>query len=466
MKRALAATVLVVALVAGACGDGQESADSADELPLLPATARGVGGGAGEAADAKASTMLAEDGASADCASESGECVDTMPYQPVEYRLAADVPALDGTAAAFRLTAEVDAADVTQVADAVGAEGEPVREDTGAWTAGVPAAGKMVLRVEADGSWFASRNDTVSDVVRDREVAACAAGERCADSEGAAAPPPEPEPVDLPSEADAESAARTLLEAAGTDLAGATVSSESAGRAVFVQFALRVEGRRVDGMGAAVSLGEAGAVLAANGTLADPAPLGQYPLAGTKAAFDRATMAVEAQAGPEVSVAVGAVEDRGASEPPPAMEPAPAPAPAPAETLPPRIVELTGAEVVYVVEYGRCAGDPVYLVPAYRFTSDDPDELGFGPVPAVTDEHLAANGAVGGDAPEPEEPSSSTEPAYEPCPGEHSTEPAPGAEPDDGGAGSSGSAGAGVSVEPAPAPDAPVSVPTTSPPGG
>ncbi|HEX7166998.1 MAG TPA: hypothetical protein VF230_08455, partial [Acidimicrobiales bacterium] len=259
---------------------------------------------------------------------------------------------------------------------------------------------------------------------------------------------------DLPSAADAERKARELFDAVGDDVEGLDATVENYGAGVSVQFEQRVGDLEAIGWSRGATFGEKGALQNAFGSLADTVKVGDYPLVEPKKAFERSQAlqeqsqvrtledraaqeggAVDSEAAKEAELRAGAsggssgsgssgssgssagstgvaepapapdqpVSDGGAggTDPAPGSEPVPRPLPADQVPIPepePVVVKLTDVEIVLVVEHPMCPGGTVYVVPAYRFTSEDGEEHVYGPVPAVGDEYLAS-ASKGGDEP-------------------------------------------------------------------
>ncbi|MGK2949027.1 MAG: hypothetical protein ACSLFP_10660, partial [Acidimicrobiales bacterium] len=98
--------------------------------------------------------------------------------------------------------------------------------------------------------------------------------------------PPAP-PVDLPSEADARQTALDLLTLTGLAVGDAIVTVDGPYDAWYVTVEPRVDGL-ASGLLASVSVGPDAAILSANGFLATPERLGDYPILDTRGAIDRA----------------------------------------------------------------------------------------------------------------------------------------------------------------------------------
>ena len=481
---ALAGMVLVL----GACGNTPDG--DGDALPKLPFGATGAGG-----TDGVATAEARDDAAASDAM--------ILPYQSVEYVLADGAEAPARSAPAYRFVVEeVDDARVAELAGAFGVEGEVTDEAEAGYRSVGSGDGQVMVEGRNLGFWSYSRTDGRS-VSSDVAVA-------CPDVKGEAVECPSPPttvPEGMPSAAEAEDRARDILEAAGVDLEGAAVTVEGEPWRTVV-FTPRVDGRRVTGLQTSVTFGAHARVEYANGFLGGFGELGDYPLVALDEALERfqsqfgvsqpqvmvddAAEAREREAadkeaagsdgsgsagggstgsggtsagsagstGPSAAPGGEPVATVPGEEPPVTIEPpgfGEGEAPpgtvvddVPVTTLAPKVVELTGAEVVLELVYPRCPGDPAYLVPAFAFEPEGPT------VVAVTDEHLS--GLTPPAAGDGDEPAGATEPA-EPCPGQPTgrAEPATDPVPPDAPAGK-------PATEPAPAGDPDRSVESPAPP--
>lgn len=125
--------------------------------------------------------------------------------------------------------------------------------------------------------------------------------------------PPAP-PVDLPSEGDARQTALDLLARTGLAVDGAIVTVDGPYDAWYVTVEPRVDGL-ASGLLASVSVGPDGAILSANGFLATPERLGDYPILDTRGAIDRANAgfdALRSGSGPDTGTLE--VDDRSGGE--------------------------------------------------------------------------------------------------------------------------------------------------------
>ena len=240
-----------------------------------------------------------------------------------------DLPALGGEAPAYRLSSSVSEDQVRDLADALGLEGEITRDGT-EWRV---SDGSGTLAVADGGTatwWYSSPpSGAVTGSGSSSGSAGCAAGEECttvtatapcpADGDCAIAPTTsttiacgpgadcvEPDcavssdgstscpdveqpypPADLPSGDEARDIALDLLAATGVDLTGAEVVVDGPYDAWYVTVEPLIDGVP-SGLVAAVTVGSAGTVRDATGSLAVAEPLGDYPLLDTRATIDRA----------------------------------------------------------------------------------------------------------------------------------------------------------------------------------
>lgn len=416
MRRVLAVVALVVALVAGACGNGDGDGTASGDLPLLPSSGGGAGGDAESASGAggarSAATAMAGEG---DDATASGMAIAPMePYQPVEYRLADGIQKMGGRASAYRLEAIVDEGTVRKLADAFGVEGT-AKEENGSWNITDPASRSRGLYVSPDGT-FNFYDESAA--MRAEASAVCSSDGKCEDTT-----PAEPAlPANLPSDDEARKAAEAAFGKAGVDLGNREARIDRSDYNVAVSYSTSLDGTEVEGWGFVASFGDDAELQYVSGSLARPSEIGEYPLVETKAAFDRwsAGMGGGGRVGIATDTAVaepalGAPTEGGGTD-----EVAPETVP----TLPPKIVEIDRVEQVLLVEYGRCPGDPMYLVPGYRLYAGDDV---YASIPAVADEYLAASQ----DAPDPAgDRATSSDDSFEPCPNTGVGETEPGREPD------------------------------------
>jgi hypothetical protein len=359
-----AALVVVVGLVAlavvGAGGDGPRP------LPI------GAGGAAPEA-----EAMVAD-----------------MAMAPTEYRVAGDLPELDGEERAWSVDRDVDEARILELAAALGIAGEVEAHEHG-WRVVDDAGGDMLDVGRQPGlPWSTSPTDDGSlsnepggpdtaassgDLVDppagdgaaeeeqvDCPMPECPPGTACSqvcpdDGSGIVDPGEEPHPMPepmplpeperpegLPSEAEAEAIGREVLAAAGLDLGAADVSTDDLFSGWFVSARPQVGSLPVVGMDWGVTVGVDGVVEYANGWLSDLEEGDAYPLIGTTAAVERlrAGQGGEGEARPEPAIACVDCPD--------------------AE---PSVVTITGARVGLQLVHASDV-DEAWLVPTYLLATD------------------------------------------------------------------------------------------------
>lgn len=227
-------------------------------------------------------------------------------------------------------------------------------------------------------------------------------------------PPP---PPGVPSAEEGETQLRRILAALDVDVAAGRILAVDSGEPVYqrvVTFEPAVDDVPLHDLTTTVGFGTNGRVEFANGFLGSFEKVGDYPLVGLVEAVERFQSGLvggDARVATGVAVpepaldapAAGQTEpgSRGSADsvpPGPTGEvPPPVDPPAPVE---PRIVEITGADLVLTAVHPRCEGEELFLVPAFRL---EPDEVGFT-APAVEQTSIA-------------EPADS-EASSEPCPGQ------------------------------------------------
>ena len=425
---AFALVVAVVAALAGQGGGGQK-------LVKLPVASTG-----GAGAESDAATMAAPAARS------------SMLYAPgVEYKIKGTLPDLPSTAPGYRLgdTATEDA--IRKVAGVLGIEGS-VRSEDGSWVvtdgdralrvmrfAGLPwymermcpdaSVSDRDLEIEraecagvavssdgggSSGSTSAAAQDLPATIVApvppvSAQTPPCPPGTDCAVAEPAPAvaepavkpsiapvpvpadvPPPDKpvRPEGFPTKDEAEALARQTFAKLGAGTEGIIV--EDGWTTWEARVELRLDGLTVLGMDTSVSIGLDG-VERANGWLAVPDRIGDYPLVGVEAGFKRLTTPAPAPEPSRLAEPGVAVDAAGAIEPAIECRDA-ANAGAcvgttfPAEPMPPIepfIQTITGAHLA-LLNTGEA------LVPAYVFEIEGG---GMIPVPAVTDEWLTTAGS-------------------------------------------------------------------------
>ena len=403
--------VIGLALVARSSGDGSPS-----RLPALSL------GGAG---------------------TESKTAALSLPEGVIEYRVRGSLPDLPSRARAWSLGQDGDTSRVEQLARALGLSG-PVQTRADGWTV---TAGGRSLRVERQAGlpWYfgPEAGNGAPCTVPAMEPGAPATGldtpvasGECASSGGGAVgstgstgsssvtattattavicpsvppcppgsacptvacqtPEPVPEPqrsADLPTRGQAEAAARVLLAKADVDLDGARVRVEDAFSQWRVDVDPLVGGLPTFGFTTGVSVGPKGAIVGANGWLAQPEQGDEYPLVTASVGLERLKQS------------------------PFGIGPRPLIAGAPyceaCETQPPQVRTITGVRVglafAPLVEPDK--DGRALLVPVLLF---DIGDGGTVPVLAVADEFLPKPAP---DAkPRPEPGPATTEPATQPA---------------------------------------------------
>lgn len=318
---AFAASAASIAFVAGRDGDGEP-------LEKLPVTA-----GADQEAGAAGGT-----GRSAGLANEDAAL--SIAPVTIEYRLAGPLPELPRTAPAYRLGSTVSRAEVARLAKALGLDGKvveqperflvrsgsreltverqpglpwnlgsscmdtPVSSDAGPEVAVKCATASGELNVTVDdsavsglarpapapappGAEPAKAGDPDRPPVALLPVPASCPPDAvdCLIVEPGVAPAPlPPRPADLPSRAEAEARAKALFAALGTGLQAFEISDGF--DAWYASVQPTVGGLTV-GWATSVAIGPKGVVQWANGFLATPERIGDYPLVGVQRGFER-----------------------------------------------------------------------------------------------------------------------------------------------------------------------------------
>ncbi|MGE3621395.1 MAG: hypothetical protein AB7L84_13125 [Acidimicrobiia bacterium] len=307
------------ALVAQGVGGGGGGA------PRLPIGLGGAGGARAEAAVAADMSMAA-----------------WVTYLPGD-----GLAALGGSARAYVVEPPEDA-EVARLAEALGLDGEPERNEFG-WELDAGEGGSLNVS-GSDGSWWYSAWPTTATAavaecasssdgpVECRDVAvdpAVSCGSAAPGSVGAAEPVVDDRPVedtlpervpvapcepavDVPaplvgdpvSPARAEQVARELLDRVAPDLEVRDVRAEPTGGPIaWVAIDVAVDDVPVEGQYWAVSVGPEGQVLDASGSLGTPSPLGTYDLVDTRAAIDRLNGTAFGGSGREVAVLQSAADE-------------------------------------------------------------------------------------------------------------------------------------------------------------
>lgn len=239
----------------------------------------------------------------------------------------------------------------------------------------------------------------------------CPTGSSCAYAGAQPFPGSEPYPVpakptrpaDLPTREEAERVARSFLADLGVDLEGFGLQDEFADWRASVR--PRFGGLGTVGWTYSATIGPKGRITGANGFLAQPELIGDYPLAGTAKGLERLRSgaaagprplggAMDGEAtfdDPECSKPTVICDPPGPvttvpasdpqSEPPSGPQARPEPAPRRAEPAP-QVLTITGVHLA-LQQVGAA------LVPVYVFELEDGGET--FPVPAVTDEWIEKN---------------------------------------------------------------------------
>lgn len=366
---------------------------------MLPTSSTGAASAAGAARSSQSKSMAATAPGAADSSTGMPE---SMPYRQIEYRLASTIPALKDAAAAYQVNAKLDEAAVRKLADTLGVK-DPLTSQQGSWSAG------PTFYVQPQGQWSYSSDAMTGQSGTASVSATCNPDGKCTSVE-----PPSTTTTTvpgLPPKAEAESIIRTQLEKAGSDLNGWTANAQDNGMGWSVTFTRKLDGHQVVGLDQGGTIGAHAKITNLYGTLATAEKLGDYPLVGTKVAFDRSK-----------DQRFGIMRGAPADATPAGVAPAGVAQPADqgGTTLPPQIVEITGAEIVLQLAYAGCPGQAMYLVPAYRFR-DASGNIALGDVPAVEDAYVNGGAAKDTKAPEgacgPETPQPQPQPAkVEPSP--------------------------------------------------
>jgi hypothetical protein len=439
--------VVVAVLGLGACGSGDD--DSAAETPptvaassddglIAPRPIEMAGGGAAAgSANATAEAATADRSMAPDM---------IAPYQIMNFVAGDGLPALptNDTGWVFQAGATVTADQVAQLAAALGVSGEPQRHDESGyiyWSVGPNDGTAPMVTVNEDAqlSWGYSSdwaNQTVSAsagcAVSEPAIAADVATAGSGVAIATTAPKPvepactvetTPPPPGVPSGDEAEARTRELMTAVGLDPADFELETFADEWYASVNATEQLDGQFV-GRSFSTGFGGEGVLQYAGGQLAEPAPVGPYPLVDVDTAIARLNdpsgfymggygggMALDtAVASREVAPAVGVdiAEAEVAPVPPETAQAAPpatdgsstgggsdgstggASAPPISEPVPvsipvPQPVTVTLVDVQSDVWWTTDVDGTVWLLPAYRFIGDDG---GWYTVPAVTDEFL------------------------------------------------------------------------------
>jgi hypothetical protein len=305
----IAPLALAGVLVLGACGsddnpgsaDGDDSVPPAADGPLAPIPVRTAGGGAQGGV------------ATAEAASDSRMATDMMmPFRITNFVVGDGLPALptDDLGYVFQMGAAVTAEQVSALAASLGVSGDPVRIDEGygvSWRVGPDdgSAPSVWVYEDAQLSWnyssawardpgsvgcvtaasppSAGTGDTAVDVTGDVAGDDTGAVPMPTVVEECAEPTP---PANVPTADEAQARTRELMAALGLDPAGFTFEPYAdewyANVSAVEQLGSLFTGRRVD-----VGFGAEGVMQYAGGQLAEPQPVGPYPLIGLDEAVER-----------------------------------------------------------------------------------------------------------------------------------------------------------------------------------
>jgi hypothetical protein len=441
---------VVAVLALGACGSGDDdsaaetpppSAESSDDGLIAPRPIEMSGGGtAAGSAKATAESATADRSMATDM---------IAPYQITNFVVGDGLPALptNDTGWVFQSGATVTAEQVAQLATALGVTGEPQRHDENGyvyWSVGPTdgTAPSVTVNEDAQLSWNYSSAWADQTVSASASVG-CAIAEPMPAVSGDAAADPNaavadtkpidpctvettPPPVGVPTADEAEARTRDLMTAVGLDPAGFELETYADVWYASVNATEQLDGQFA-GRSFSTGFGGEGLLQYAGGQLAQPAPVGPYPLVdldtaiarlndpsgfymggyGGGIALDTAVASREvtpAEAGVDVAEAdVASAPPASAPTAPPATDGSsgssgggstgsvggvtapPVSEPVPVEIPAPQEVTVTLVDVQPDVWWVWDVDGTVWLLPAYRFIGDDG---GWYIVPAVTDEFL------------------------------------------------------------------------------
>lgn len=385
----VAAVVPVVALAIAIAvgGSGSSSSSTPAKLPI----AFGTGGPPGAAANA-----------ALDAATPA-----IYPYAPTRYVAANDLPDLGGEARAYKVVSDVTDPRVTELARALGVDAVDISEASQGTTVNDSRPKLTVLR--STGQWAVSG-----------PIEAIASSAACANADGTPCTVPVTTlPPNELSEDDARAKALAVLRPSGMDTDHAAIVATLQQPMWQVMVDPIVDGTPTSGYGATVWILPDGTVANATGFMAHAEPADTYPRLTTHQVIDQMTAGLPVPMIATASdVAVGgacapATEQSDGSVIAPCA-PIPVPDGAPTTALPPHDVTITAATpaLLYQPTYDGQSG---YLVPAYRFSTDDGqtpiapaiDRSWFAPPPVdSTPPSSAEPGSVGGEIPpaQPAEP--------------------------------------------------------------
>src|SRR4051794_1128312 len=305
---------VIAVLALGACGGDDDSAaappptvaESSDDGMIAPRPIEMSNGG-GTAAGA---ATAAPEAATADRAIDSKMMA---PYQITNFVAGDSLPALptNDTGWVFQAGATVTADQVAQLATALGVTGEPERHDDSGfvyWTVGPNDGTAPMVTVNEDAqlSWYYS-GDWANQVT--------VSGSGCAVAEPANAPAPDwtgpdlpadtkpvatmpvetvpactvettPPPAGVPTADEAEAKTRDLMTAVGLDPANFKLDTYADEWSASVNATEQLDGQ-FGGRTFGTGFGAEGALTYASGQLAEPSPVGPYPLVDVATAIAR-----------------------------------------------------------------------------------------------------------------------------------------------------------------------------------
>ena len=428
---------VVAVLALGACGSGDDDttaetpppvAETSDDGMIAPRPIEMSGGGA-----APASANATAESADADRSMSTDMMI--APYQITNFVAGDGVPALptNDTGWVFQSGATVTADQVAQLAAALGVTGEPQRHDEGGyvhWSVG-PTDGTapyVTVNEDAQLNWSYSSdwaNQTVSAsagcAIAEPMPAVDADAEAPIETKPVESVPPctvetTPPPVGVPTADEAEARTRELMTAVGLDPADFELETFADQWYASVNATEQLDGQFA-GRTFSTGFGAEGVLQYAGGVLAEPAPVGPYPLVDVATAIARLNdptgffmgggggIALDTGvASREVEVAAAGVDiaEADVASAPPATEGSsagggsdgsvgsgdvapPVSEPVPVEIPAPQEITVTLVDVQPDVWWVWDVDGTVWLLPAYRFIGDDG---GWYTVPAVTDEFL------------------------------------------------------------------------------
>lgn len=334
MRRHNVAVGLIgLAVLFAACGKG-------GELPKLPGAQAAGASREMAAADSASTSMVAN----------------------VRYELADGVTTSTKEAKAYDFGDTTEAA-VAKLAKAFGVSGS-VKKDGEAWTVGDGSKSGDTLYVSNGGGVF-----SMSTQFAGGGSSGCAMSDPVAPDAAVASDQPMPEcvpvtttiPANAPTAASAKKAATDVLKAAGVDIDGAKVTTESFdGATQNVRFQHTVDGATVDGYETYVGVGPRDEIISASGYLGTPSSVGSYELASLTRAVERLNASysnVQTLEARDIAIAPAdpGSGGTGSAEPTPPVEPT--------------VVKLTSVKVGLMLQ-SDADGD-LWLVPAYEFGTPD-----------------------------------------------------------------------------------------------